>query len=75
MRAEDEGEYLCKAFNVAGETTTSAFLLHPGLFFCLRSLHLKLCVLGGVAAVSDTAIVVLKRKDKRWSLVLIMVFN
>jgi len=31
MRDEDEGEYLCKAFNAAGETTTSAFLLHPGL--------------------------------------------
>jgi len=31
MRREDEGEYTCKAFNVAGETTTSAFLLHQGL--------------------------------------------
>jgi len=30
MRDEDEGEYSCRAFNVAGESTTSAFLLHRG---------------------------------------------
>ena len=35
MRPEDEGEYCCKAFNVAGETTTSAFLLRQGLLFLL----------------------------------------
>jgi len=35
MSDEDEGEYSCRAFNVAGDTTTSAFLLHQGLINCM----------------------------------------
>jgi len=41
MRPEDEGEYSCRAFNTAGETTTSAFLLQQGVYI----LHLLLLLL------------------------------